>query len=126
MLRPRPDLGARLLVVRSVALDEAGLKCFDDHRRRFVEAGARLVHADPERFELAPRQPAARSLRCASWVASALARASASSFADVDDDPDVDDDDYSPYPVSEAEMMTRATAENEALYDGHNSSNSAE
>jgi hypothetical protein len=44
MLRPRPDLDARLLVVFAVAFDEAGPKRLDDHGRRLVEAAARFVH----------------------------------------------------------------------------------
>src|SRR6202049_289902 len=58
MLRSRPDLDARLLVELAVALDEAGLQRVDDHRRRLVEALARLVHAETEGGELAPRQAA--------------------------------------------------------------------
>src|SRR5690242_21301660 len=37
MLRPRADLGPRLLVELAVALDEPGLKRVDDHRGRLVE-----------------------------------------------------------------------------------------
>src|SRR5262249_50632723 len=58
ILRPRPDFDARLLVERAVALDEAGVQRVHDHRRRFVEALARLVHAEVEGGELAPRQAA--------------------------------------------------------------------
>ena len=61
MLRPRPDLDARLLVELAVALDEAGLQRVDDHRRRLVEAAARFVHAEAEGGELAPRQAAAHA-----------------------------------------------------------------
>src|ERR1051325_8080689 len=56
MLRPRPDLDARLLVELAVALDKAGLQRVDDHRRRLVEALPRLVHAEAERSELTPGQ----------------------------------------------------------------------
>ena len=56
ILRARAQFRARLLVERPVALDEAGPEGLDDHRRRLVEALARLVHAEAERGELAPRQ----------------------------------------------------------------------
>ena len=61
MLRPRADLDPRLLVEFAVAFDEPGLQRVDDHRRRFVEALARFVHAHAKRGELAPRQAAAET-----------------------------------------------------------------
>src|SRR4051812_28573726 len=61
MLRPRPDLNARLLVELAVALDEAGLQRIDDHRRRLVEAFPRFIHAEAERGELTPGQAASQT-----------------------------------------------------------------
>src|ERR1700745_1491061 len=61
MLRPRADLYAWLLVELTVAFDEPGLERVDDHRRRFVEALSRLVHAEAEGGELPPRAAAAES-----------------------------------------------------------------
>src|SRR5258706_377206 len=58
MLRPRPDLNARLLVELAITLDEAGLQRVDDHRRRLVEALPRFIHAEAEGGELAARQAA--------------------------------------------------------------------
>ena len=58
ILRPRPDLDARLFVELAVTLDKPGLQGVDDHRRRLVEALARLVHAQAEGGELAARQTA--------------------------------------------------------------------
>ena len=61
MLRARPDLDARLLVVLAVAFHEAGLQRVDDHRRRLVEAAARFVHAEAEGGELAAGEAAAHA-----------------------------------------------------------------
>ena len=61
VLRPRPDLDARLLVILAVAFHEAGLERVDDHGRGLVEAAARFVHAQPEGRELAPRQAASEA-----------------------------------------------------------------
>src|SRR5579885_3458631 len=58
MLRPGPDLDARLLVELAVSFDEPGLQRVDNHRRRFIETLPRLVHAEPERREFAPCQTA--------------------------------------------------------------------
>ena len=57
IFRPRPDLDARLLVELAVSFNKAGAQRLHDHRRRLVEALARLVHAEPEGGELAPRKP---------------------------------------------------------------------
>ena len=61
VLRARTDLDARLLVVRPVAFDEAGLQGVDDHRRRLIEAPARFVHAETEGGELAAGEAAAHA-----------------------------------------------------------------
>ena len=61
VLRPGPDLDARLLVVFAVAFHEAGLERVDDHGRGLVEAAARFVHAQAEGGELAPRQATAEA-----------------------------------------------------------------
>src|SRR5436190_1431867 len=61
MLRPRPDLGARLLVVLAPALHHAGPEGVDDHRRGLVEAAARFVHVLAEHGELAPGEAAAHA-----------------------------------------------------------------
>ena len=61
VLRPRPDLDARLLVILAVAFHEAGLERVDDHGRGLVEAAAQFVHAQAEGRELAPRQAAAQA-----------------------------------------------------------------
>src|SRR5436189_118033 len=61
MLRPRPDLNARLLVELAITLDEAGLQRIDDHRRRLVEAFPRFIHAEAERGELTPGQAASQT-----------------------------------------------------------------
>ena len=45
ILRSRPDLDARLLVVRSLAFHEAGPQRLDDHGGGFVEAAARFFQA---------------------------------------------------------------------------------
>jgi hypothetical protein len=59
--RARPELDARLRVVRPVALDEAAVAGVEDHARRLVEAVARLGHVDAEAGVLAPRQAAAEA-----------------------------------------------------------------
>ena len=61
MLRTRTDLDAGLLVVVAVAFHEAGLQRVDDHRRGFVEAAARFVHAEAEGGEFAPGEAAAHA-----------------------------------------------------------------
>src|SRR6202011_5156762 len=58
ILRPRPNLDARLLVEFAVAFDEPGLQRLDDHRSRLVEALPRLVHAQTKRRELPARKAA--------------------------------------------------------------------
>ena len=58
ILRPRPDLDARLLVKFAVAFDEPGLQRLDDHRSRLVEALPRLVHAQAKSGELPARKAA--------------------------------------------------------------------
>ncbi len=50
-----------LPVIKAVGLDPTGAQRIDDHRRRFVEPPAALVHRAAERGELAPRQAAAKA-----------------------------------------------------------------
>src|SRR6476620_3090629 len=47
-LRPRVDLGPRLLEVLRVVLGDPGLEDLEDERDGLVEALARLVHVDAE------------------------------------------------------------------------------
>ena len=61
ILRPRPDLDARLVVELAVAFDEPGLQRLDNHRSRLVEALPRLVHAQAKCGELPPRKTAAET-----------------------------------------------------------------
>jgi hypothetical protein len=60
VFRARSQLDPRLLVIGTVGLDPAGAQCIDDHRGRFVEPAAALVHRAAERSKFAPRQPPAK------------------------------------------------------------------